>query len=76
LRTTALYWRVNAKNASGQVVYGSLQIYHRGSKSVGPISQHPSSTVINTGGSATFLSRVYAQKITEATGQGAGIKAG
>ncbi|HOJ16940.1 MAG TPA: hypothetical protein PLT92_00080, partial [Ignavibacteriaceae bacterium] len=67
------YWRVNAKNASGTSSYTGAYKFTTEAAIGWANLQHPSSTVINTGGSATFYSRVYAQNITEATGQGAGI---
>jgi len=67
------YWKVNAKNNSGTSGYSGRWSFTTVATIGWANLQFPESASIEVGGNATFYLRVFAQNITEATGQGAGI---
>jgi len=69
------YWKVSAKNSSGTSSYSTVWSFTTIANIGWANLQFPGSAAIDVGGSATFYSRVYAQNITEPTGQGAGVTA-
>ncbi|MHC1738937.1 MAG: T9SS type A sorting domain-containing protein [Ignavibacteriaceae bacterium] len=69
------YWKVNAKNGSGTSSYSTTWNFTTMAVISWANLQFPGNASIDLGGSATYYSRVYAQNITEPSGQGAGITA-
>jgi hypothetical protein len=74
LNNKQYYWKVNAKNGSGTSSYSTTWNFTTLHDRLGEpaISRK---CIKSVGGSATYYSRVYAQNITEPSGQGAGISA-